>query len=126
MKNRKTVSIILIITDIILLVLLVMCIPYIFRDVFGFDFVEYENWYGNLDEPIRYRFGAGSAEILYILIRVIGFTIAQCKLLNGQSKRPLVIVILLHIVIAVLGLIYCFKYSDGANIIYNIRQMSGD
>ena len=123
MKNKKTVSVILIIIDIILLVLFVTVIPNIFWHIFGCDFIEYENWFGELDETIKYRFGAGSAEILFILIRFIGFTIAQFKILKGQSKRPLIVFILLHFVIAVLGLIFCFKYSDGANIIYNISLM---
>ena len=123
MKFLKTVSIILAIADMILLALFVSYIPYIFRHIFGFDFIEYENWFGELDETISYRFGAGSAEILFILIRFTGFTIAQFKILKGQSKRPLIVFILLHFVIAVLGLIFCFKYSDGANIIYNISLM---
>ena len=122
MKNKKTVSIILIITDILLLVLFVLIIPNLFWHIFGSDFIEYENWFGELDNPIRYRFGAGSAEIAYILIRIIGFIIAQCKLLKGQNKT-LVIFILLHFVIGILGLIYCFKFANGANIIYNIRMM---
>ena len=121
MKNKKIVSILLILTDIILTVLFVLYLPYIFRDIFGFDFIEYENWFGDLDEPIKYRFGAGSAETLFILIRAIGFIIAQKKILKGQSKILSVIFILLHIVIAVLGLFYCFKYSEGAGIIYNIK-----
>ena len=124
MKNKRIASIILVIIDIILLVLFVLYIPYIFRDIFGFDFIEYENWFGELDEPIQYRFGAGSAEILFILLRVIGFTIAQCKLLKEQKKGIFVIFILVHFVIAVLGLIYCFKFSDGANIIYNIQLLT--
>ncbi|MCR5686075.1 MAG: hypothetical protein K6G81_11805 [Lachnospiraceae bacterium] len=124
MKDKKIASIILIIIDIILLVLFASYIPYIFRHIFGSDFIEYENWFGELDETIKYRFGAGSAEILFIILRVIGFTIAQIKLLKGQRKGLSVIFILLHFVIAVLGLVYCFKYADGANIIYNIRILS--
>ncbi|SCY49173.1 hypothetical protein SAMN02910370_02784 [Lachnospiraceae bacterium XPB1003] len=123
MKNKKIVSIILVIADIILLVLFVTIIPYIFRDIFGFDFVEYENWFGSIDDPIQYCFGAGSAEILFVIIRVVSFTIAQCKLLKGQSKVQMGVFILLHVVIAVLGMIYCFTFSDGANIIYNIRRL---
>ena len=114
----------MIITDIILLVLFVLFIPYIFRDIFGFDSIEYENWTGKLDETIRYRFGAGSAEIAFVLIRCIGFIIAQCKIIKEQNKKALVIFVMLHIVIAVFGLIYCFKYADGENIIYNIRLIA--
>lgn len=121
MKNKKTVSIILVLIDIILLVLFVLYLHYMFWHIFGPDFIELENWFGELDETIRYRFGAGSAEIIFILIRAIGFIIAQKKLLKRHSKKTSVIFILLHIVIAVLGLFYCFKYSDGADIIYNLR-----
>ncbi len=124
MKKKKIASILLIIIDIILLGLFVTYIPIIFWHIFGSDFIEYENWFGELDETIKYRFGAGSAEILFIILRVIGFTIAQIKLLKGQRKGLSVIFILLHFVIAVLGLVYCFKYADGANIIYNIRILS--
>jgi hypothetical protein len=124
MKNKKIVSILLVLADITLAVLFVLYLPYIFRDIFGFDFIEYENWFGDLDEPIKYRFGAGSAEILFILIRVIGFIIAQCKLLKGQGKIAPVIFSLLHIAIAVFGLIYCFTYADGANIIYNLQLLA--
>lgn len=87
------------------------------------DTVTPENWFGTIDDPIQYCFGAGSAEILFVIIRVVSFTLAQCKLLKGQSKGQLGVSILLHVVIAVLGLIYCFIYADGANIIYNVRQL---
>lgn len=120
MKNKKTVSIILVLIDIILLVLL-LYLHNMFWHIFGPDFIELENWFGELDETIRYRFGAGSAETLFILIRAISFIIVQKKILKGHSKKTSVIFILLHIVIAVLGLFYCFKYVDGADIIYNLR-----
>ena len=122
MKKNKIVSIILILIDIILLVLFVLYIPNLFWHIFGSDFIEYENWFGELDQTIRYRFGAGSAEILFILLRVVGFIIAQCKLLK-EHRILLVIFILLHIIIGVLGFIYCFKFADGANIIYNIQLL---
>ena len=64
MKNKKTVSVILIIIDIILLILFVTYIPNIFWHIFGCDFIEYEDWFGELDETIKYRFGAGSTEVL--------------------------------------------------------------
>lgn len=88
--------------------------------------IEYENCLGELDEPIKYRFGAGSAEITFIIIKFIGFIITQCKLLKGQNKIMLVILILIHIVVCVFSLIYCLKYADGANIIYNIQLLSND
>ena len=107
MKNKKTISIILVFIDTILLVLSILFFHSIFMHILGADFIEYENWFGELDKTIKYRFGAGSAELLFILIRAICFIIAQKKILKEYSEKTSAIFITLHIVIAVLGLIYC-------------------
>ena len=118
--SKKTVSIILIILDIIFLVIFVIFIP-IFWHIFGPDFIEYENWSGELSNTIEYRFGAGSSELVYILLRCIIFTILQIRLLKDQSKARKLCIVLIHIVICVLGLIYFFKFGEGPNIIYNLQ-----
>ena len=124
MKKKNIASIILIVTDIILLALSVTILPFIFLDIFGFDFIEYENWFGEMENPIRYRFGAGSVEIAFSLIKFIGFSAAHFIIHKGQSKIKAVIFMFIHIIIAVLGLIYCFKFADGSNIIYYIRLLT--
>ena len=48
MKNKKIVSIILVLIDIILLVLFVLYLHYMFWHIFGPDFIELENWFGEL------------------------------------------------------------------------------
>ena len=120
MKNRVK-SIILIIIDIILLVLFVLYIPQILWHIAGPDFIEYENWNGAISNPIRFRFGAGCWELTFILARIIGFIIAQCKLLKNIGKKQLIIAVIIHSIICVLGLIYFIRFADGQNIIYNIR-----
>ncbi len=120
MKNRVK-SIILIIIDIILLVLFVLYIPQILWHIAGPDFIEYENWNGAMSNPIRFRFGAGCCELTFILARIIGFIIAQRKLLQNISKKQLIIAVIIHSIICVLSLIYFIRFADGKNIIYNIR-----
>ena len=120
MKNTIK-SIGLIILDIVLLVLFVLFISKILWHIVGPDFIEYENWAGTMSNPIRYRFGAGSCGLVFILARMIGFSIGQSKILKDNSKKQFVIAMILHIVIGVLGLIYFIKSDDGQNIIYNIQ-----
>lgn len=121
--KKKIISVVLVVVDIIILVLFVLFLHYIFLHIFGPDFIEYEDYFGQMDSTIDYRFGAGSAEIAFILIRVIGFIIAQRKLLKEQSKKLLIDFVVVHIVIGILGLIYCFRFADGADLIYNIQWL---
>ena len=121
MKKKITAGIVFVILDIILLAVFVSPFHNIFWHIFRSDFIEYENWYGTLDQTIKYRFGAGSAEITLIVLKTIGFVIAQCKLLKEQPKALRGIFISLHVVLGILGLFYCFAYADGAEIIYNIK-----
>ena len=121
MKNKKLVSIMIIILDIILLVLFVLFIPNLLWHIVGPDFIEYENWSGELSNTIGYRFGAGSCEISFILLRMIIFIILQIKLLKDQSKVRKIWPVLIHIIIGVLGLIYFFKFAEGPNMIYNLQ-----
>ena len=121
MKNKKLVSIMFIILDIILLVLFVLFIPNLLWHIVGPDFIEYENWSGELSNTIGYRFGAGSCELSFILLRMIIFIILQIKLLKDQSKVRKIWPVLIHIIIGVLGLIYFFKFAEGPNMIYNLQ-----
>lgn len=124
MKKKNLVSISIIILDIVLLLIFVSIIPNLFWHIFGSDFIEYENWSGEITgSTIRYRFGAGSWELLFILLRTIIFIIIQTKLLKEYSKVRKIIVVLLHIVVCVLGLIYFFIYAEGPNMIYSIQQI---
>ena len=120
MKKRITAGMVLIIIDIILLVLFVTPFHNIFWHIFGPDFIEYENWYGTLDQTIRYRFGAGSVEITLIVLKTFGCILAQSKLLKKHLKGLWITFIILHAILGIFGLFYCFVYADGANIIYNI------
>ena len=121
--KKKAVSIMLIILDMILLVLFVFVLTGFLRSAIGPDVIEYENWNGQLENPLVLRLGSGFWGLVFILIRMIGFFIWQKKLLKGNSRVLLVIAIILHAVIGVLGLMYWIKCGDGPFFIYMIRLL---
>ena len=121
--KKKAVSIMLIILDMILLVLFVFVLTGFLRSAIGPDVIEYENWNGQLENPLVLRLGSGFWGLVIILIRMIGFIIWQKKLLKGNSRVLLVIAIILHAVIGVLGLMYWIKLGDGPFFVYMIRLL---
>ncbi len=121
--KKKAVSIMLIILDMILLVLFVFVLTGFLRSAIGPDVIEYENWNGQLENPLVLRLGSGFWGLVFILIRMIGFIIWQKNLLKGNSRVLLVIALILHAVIGVLGLMYWIKWGDGPFFIYMIRLL---
>ena len=121
--KKKAVSIMLIILDMILLVLFVFVLTGFLRSAIGPDVIEYENWNGQLENPLVLRLGSGFWGLVFILIRMIGFILWQKNLLKGNSRVLLVIAIILHAVIGVLGLMYWIKWGDGLFFIYMIRLL---
>lgn len=121
--KKKAVSIMLIILDMILLVLFVFVLTGFLRSAIGPDVIEYENWNGQLENPLVLRLGSGFWGLVFILIRMIGFILWQKNLLKGNSRVLLVIAIILHAVIGVLGLMYWIKWGDGPFFIYMIRLL---
>ena len=105
MKN-KVISIMLIVLDVIMLLLFVFVLTGFLRSVFGADIIEYENWNGQLEDPLLLRFGSGFWGLMFILVRMVVFVIAQKKILKGRSKPMLVIAVISHTVISVLCILY--------------------
>ena len=56
-----------------LLVLFIFFIPSLLVDLVGFDVTEYENWSGELQNPVVFRLGAGFWKMMIILIKMLGF-----------------------------------------------------
>ena len=121
--KKKAVSILLIVLDMILLVLFVFVLTGFLRSVIGADVIEYENWNGELDNPLVLRLGSGFWGLMIILVRFIVFTILQRKILKGTSIVMMVVAIVLHAVIGVLGLLYWIKWGDGPFFIYMIQLL---
>ena len=121
--KKKAVSIMLIVLDMILLVLFVFVLTGFLRSVIGADVIEYENWNGELDNPLVLRLGSGFWGLMIILVRFIVFTILQRKILKDTSIVMMVVAIVLHAVIGVLGLLYWIKWGDGPFFIYMIQLL---
>ena len=120
--RKKAVSVVLILADLILLVLFVFVFRGILRSVAGFDVIEYENWNGELENPLVLRLGTGFWGFMVILVRLIVFIICQVRLLKG-NRVMMAIVVILHTVIAVLGVIYWLKWGDGPYFTYMLQLL---
>ena len=122
---NKKVRIALLIIDFILLVLFVAFVPQLLHDIVGSDVVEYENWFGDITNPIEYCFGAGCWEITIVVIKTICFVVGQCFVLKGQKGKRIWTAVY-HIAIGVLGLAYIFKYADGDSFLYLIQCLTSN
>ena len=121
--KKKAVSIMLIVIDLILLLLFVFVITGFLRSAVGTDVIEYENWNGELENPLVLRLGSGFWGLVIILIRMIGFIICQIKLLKDNCRKLMVFAIVIHSVIGMLGLIYWIKWGDGPFFIYMLQLL---
>lgn len=54
-------------------------------DIFGPDIIVYENWFGDLDNPVEYRFGIGSVEILTTLLQAVLFMYIEITLYKKKK-----------------------------------------
>lgn len=111
--KKKAVSIMLIVLDMIMLLLFVFVLSDLLKSLVGVDIIEYENWNGQLEDPLSLRLGSGFWELTFILFRMIVFVFAQKKLLKGRSKPMLVIAVISHTVISVLCILYWITFGDG-------------
>ena len=123
MRYKNIYSLILVLLDFTLLVLFIFFIPSLLVDLVGFDVTEYENWSGELQNQVVFRLGAGFWEVMIILIKMLGFTIWQCRI--SKIKRNVVkyILVALHVVIGILGLMYVFRFGHGSNLVYSIQTL---
>ena len=122
MKN-KVVSIMLIVLDMIMLLLFVFVLSDLLKSLVGVDIIEYENWNGQLEDPLSLRLGSGFWELMFILFRMIVFIFAQKKLLKGRSKPMLVIAVISHTVISVLCILYWITFGDGPFFIEMLKSL---
>ena len=107
MKNKKELFILLfVVLDFILLALMIFFGIRLLRDIVGYDFIIYEDYYGLMDDPSVYRFGAGCWECTLTIVKFILFTGIQIFLTVKEKFRiPLLIVgLLFHLIILAAGL----------------------
>ena len=121
--KKKAVSIMLIVLDMIMLLLFVFVLSDLLKSLVGVDIIEYENWNGQLEAPLSLRLGSGFWGLMFILVRMVVFVIAQKKILKGRSKPMLVIAVISHTVISVLCILYWLCFGDGPFFIEMLRTL---
>ncbi len=121
--KKKAVSIMLIVLDMIMLLLFVFVLSDLLKSLVGVDIIEYENWNGQLEDPLSLRLGSGFWGLMFILVRMVVFVIAQKKILKGRSKPMLVIAVISHTVISVLCILYWLSFGDGPFFIEMLRTL---
>ena len=67
---RKRSLVLMVVVDALLFFLLSRLTTPLWH-LFGADIIEYENWGGELKDPIRYKFGVGSFEFLFVAVKAI-------------------------------------------------------
>lgn len=121
--KKNAVSVMLIVLDMIMLLLFVFVLSDFLKSLVGVDIIEYENWNGQLENPLSLRLGSGFWSLMFILVRMIVFFFVQKKLLKGSSKSMFVIAVILHTVISVLCILYWFSFGDGPFFIEMLKSL---
>lgn len=92
------------------------------------DFVEYENWTGELENPIRCTFGAGSVELTLCLCKLIVFVVFEIiwavKYKAQTDKKWIIVAIIAHVVLTALLVLYVFRFGQGGCIIMAIKYLT--
>ena len=98
-RNRVCLFGIILLADILLSWIIFFICDMWLMDIFGLDIIVYENWFGELDNPVRYRFGIGSMEMLLTLLQAVLFVWIEVTLYKKKkvSKVFTRIAIVLHV-----------------------------
>lgn len=89
-----------------------ICIMWL-SDIFGPDIIEYENWFGDLENPVKHRFGIGSVEILLTLIQAFLFVCLEIILYKKKKifKTYTCIAIIIHAVNLLLWILFYIDWN---------------
>lgn len=91
----------------------------------GGDVIIYENWFGDLENPVQCRFGSGCVELTFVLLKLALFVAGEIVYYTRKKlgKTGTVVAILLHVAIAGFLVWYVFAYGDGGGVICLIEQL---
>ena len=72
----------------------------VFWNIFGSDVIEYENWFGDIENPIQYTFGSGSAMIVLNFVLMAVFLVLNiiCYRRNHGLKTVVWLAAVVHVV----------------------------
>lgn len=99
MSKKKNMVWLIILADILLSwVIFFICDMWLSWRI-GPDVIVYENWFGDLENSVVYRFGIGSVELLISLLQVVLFVWIEIRLYKKKKVSKLYnrVAIVLHI-----------------------------
>ena len=87
--------------------------------LFGSDVIEYENWFGEMEDTIRYRFGVGSFEFLFVVVKAIIIFLIEIRRIKAfKGKKALIVIAgVIHGILLCLQVAYVAIFMDGREII---------
>ena len=87
-------------------------------DIFGPDVIVYENWFGDIENPVVYRFGRCSAELLIALLQAVLFVWIEVILYKKKkiSKAYTCIAIVLHVLNCVCWVLFYIDWNSWVSI----------
>ncbi|MDD5899322.1 MAG: hypothetical protein PUC73_00205 [Lachnospiraceae bacterium] len=111
--------------DALLLIAFIAVGPDILQNLAGYDVTVYENWNGELANPVVYRFGAGCWEYTIVFLRLLAFLAIQTvvTIKKQYSKKIWIVAIVAHTIICALGAVFVYRYADGNNIFYLVQYL---
>jgi len=108
-RNRVWILGLIVLADLLLSwVIFYVCDMWL-MDILGPDIIEYENWFGDIEDTVVYRFGTCSAELLFALLQAILFVCIEVVLYKRKkmSKAYTRIAIIIHVLnFLIWGLFY--------------------
>ena len=92
--------------DILILLGFLIFLTDILKDLVGLDYVELENWYGDIENPIRCRFGVGCCQYAFELIKFVVMIVLHNRLIrvHKESKKRLIVPVIIHVILLCIGM----------------------
>lgn len=86
--------------------------------IFGPDIVEYENWFGTLDNTVSYRFGIGSVEIMLTLLQAALFLYIESALYKKKKtyKEYTCFAMVIHVLNFVVWVLFYIDWNSWIDI----------
>ena len=92
--------------DILILLGFLIFLTDILKDMVGLDYIELENWYGDIENPIRCRFGIGCCQYTFELVKFIVLIVLHKRMIKVHKESPkrLIAPVIVHLILLGFGM----------------------
>ena len=99
-------TVIFAVADILILLGFLIFLTDILKDIVGLDYVELENWYGTIENPIRCRFGIGCCQYTFELIKFVVMIVLHKRLItvHKETSKRLIAPVIIHVILLGVGM----------------------